>query len=190
VLKKRFIYLIIRILDRTDKLLHQLRYYKLRNTPGVNISAHAKIKKTAQIEVRFGGTIEIDEKTEILDGVMLFTYGGNIKIGKSCSINAQTILYGHGGLTIGNDVLIAGQCMIIPSNHNFSDKTKTILSQGNTSKGITIHDDVWIAHGCSILDGITIGKGAIIAAGSVVNKDVPPYTVYGGVPAKFIKNRA
>jgi acetyltransferase-like isoleucine patch superfamily enzyme len=188
-LKKQLIYLIIKLLEKADKFIYQLRYYKLKNTEGVNISKHAKVKKTANIEIRFGGTIEIDERTEILDGVMIFTYGGNIKIGKSCSINAQTILYGHGGLTIGNDVLIAGQCMIIPSNHNFSDSTKTIMAQGNTSKGIVIHDDVWIAHGCSILDGITIGKGAIIAAGSVVNKDVPPYTVYGGVPAKFLKNR-
>ncbi len=161
----------------------------MRQIPGLILPDNVTIKNSALVEIRFGGTIEIGENSEILDGVMVLTYGGNIKIGKRCSINAQTILYGHGGLTIGNDVLIAGHCMVIPSNHNFADKNKTIISQGNTSKGITIEDDVWIAHGCSILDGVKIEKGAIIAAGSVVNKDVPANCIYGGVPAKLIKNR-
>jgi acetyltransferase-like isoleucine patch superfamily enzyme len=162
---------------------------ELINNKNIKISNNVKILKTAIIENRFGGSIEILENSEILDGVMILTYGGNIKIGKRCSINANTILYGHGGLTIGNDVLIAGHCMIIPSNHNFQLTSQPINSQGNTSKGIIIEDDVWIAHGCSILDGITIGKGSIIAAGSVVNKNIPPYTIYGGVPAKYLKNR-
>jgi acetyltransferase-like isoleucine patch superfamily enzyme len=99
-------------------------------------------------------------------------------------------LYGHGkGLVIGNNVLIAGHCLIIPANHIFTRKDIPINKQGTESKGIIIEDDVWIAAGCQILDGVTIGKGAIIAAGSVVNKSVDAYSIVGGVPAVFIKSR-
>lgn len=155
-----------------------------------NISIHneSRINSNSTIEIRFGGRILISAKTEVLDGVLILTYGGVIEIGENCSINPYTIIYGHGNTKIGNNVLIAGHCMIIPNNHIFKSKDP-IWTQGNTSKGIVINDDVWLAHGCSVLDGVTIGKGAVIAAGSVVTKDVPPYTVYGGIPAKFIKNR-
>src|SRR5690606_34098570 len=98
--------------------------------------------------------------------------------------------YGHGGVIIGDDVLMAAGCMIIPANHRYSDTTKTINSQGLSSHGITIESDVWIGHGCSILDGTTIGRGSVIAAGSVVNKNIPPMSVAGGVPAKILKGRS
>jgi acetyltransferase-like isoleucine patch superfamily enzyme len=117
-------------------------------------------------------------------------YGGCITIGDNCSINPYTVLYGHGkGLVIGSNVLIAGHCLIIPANHVFARTDITINKQGTASKGIIIEDDVWIGAGCQVLDGVTIGKGAIIAAGSVVNKSVDAYTIVGGVPAGFIKNR-
>jgi acetyltransferase-like isoleucine patch superfamily enzyme len=64
-----------------------------------------------------------------------------------------------------------------------------IRQQGSTSRGIQIEDDVWIGHGCSILDGVVIGRGAIVAAGSVVTKNVPSFAVVGGVPARVLKQR-
>lgn len=156
-----------------------------------DIHIHREVfkEKTAKIKIKGGGTIEIDRDTEILDGVLIYTYGGNIKIGKNCSINPYTIIYGHGGVTICNDVLIAGHCMIIPGNHNYSNLEHPICKQGNTNRGILIEDDVWVGHGCSILDGVKIGRGSVIAAGSVVNKSVASFSVVGGVPAKVIKSR-
>ncbi|HET6224881.1 MAG TPA: acyltransferase [Bacteroidia bacterium] len=155
----------------------------------VQVDSSVTVASTAVVEIRYGGEISIDAYTELLDGVLVLSYGGKIKIGKKCSINAYTIVYGHGGVTIGDAVLIAGHCMIIPNNHNYKDKHVAIRDQGSTSKGIVIENDVWIGHGCSILDGVTIGKGAVIAAGSVVNRSVEPYTIYAGVPAKKIKDR-
>jgi acetyltransferase-like isoleucine patch superfamily enzyme len=162
-----------------------------KSSPGarVFISAGVKIAQSARAEIKFGGEIYIGENTELLDGVLVYTYGGKIKIGKNCSINPYTIIYGHGGTEIGDNVLIAGHCMIIPNNHNFKNKNKLIMEQGNTSKGIYIGNDVWIAHGCSILDGVNIGEGAVIGAGSIVNKDVPAYAIVAGVPARIIKYR-
>lgn len=188
-IKIKIIKIIFNYFNLIENFKAKINNLVLRNKNNIKISNKVKILKSAIIENRFGGSIEILDDTEILDGVIILTYGGNIKIGQRCSINAKSILYGHGGLNIGNDVLIAGHCMLIPSNHNFHSINKTINSQGNTSKGIVIEDDVWIAHGCSILDGVTIGKGSIIAAGSVVNKNVPPYSIYGGIPAKLLKKR-
>ncbi|MES1222556.1 MAG: acyltransferase, partial [Bacteroidota bacterium] len=148
------------------------------------------IHSSAKLDTSRGGTITIGNDNEILNGCLLMSYGGNIVIGDHCSINPYTIIYGHGkGVVIGNNVLIAGHCMIIPSNHNFTDKKIPIREQGETSLGIVIEDDVWIANGCSILDGVTIGKGSVIAAGSVITKTVQPYSIVGGVPAKLIKMR-
>ncbi len=160
-----------------------------KNKTKIFIDKTVKVYPNVIMNTNYGGSIIIKEKSEILYGVIFMTYGGNITIGKNCSINPYTILYGHGNLIIGDNVLIAGHCIIIPSNHNFSDLKIPINLQGETKKGIIINDNVWIAAGCRILDGVTIGEGAIIAAGSVVNKNVLPYTIVAGVPAKLIKNR-
>lgn len=168
---------------------HEYRRHAIGIQKDIHIGKNVFISDDAKIETRYGGGIRIGNNCHIFDGVLLFSYGGNITIGDWCNINPYTVIYGHGNTTIGNNVLIAGHCMIIPNNHMYSNPHVNIMEQGNTSKGIFIEDDVWIAHGCSILDGVTIGKGSVIAAGSVVNTSVPPYSVYGGIPAKFIKKR-
>jgi acetyltransferase-like isoleucine patch superfamily enzyme len=121
---------------------------------------------------------------------ILESHKGYIRIGDNCFVGPHCMLYGQGGLEIGNYVMIAGGTMIIPSNHNYSSLEMPIREQGETSKGIIIGDDVWIGARCVILDGVTIGSGAVIAAGAVVNKDVPKNAVFGGVPAKKIGDRA
>lgn len=175
--------MVLGFLNRIKKSLFK------NKTSNLEIHSTANINKDVILQTNYGGKITIAEKTEILNGVLIMTYGGNITIGKNCSINPYTVLYGHGNLTIGNNVLIAAHCVIIPANHNFNDNTKPINSQGLTTLGITIDDNVWIGAGCSILDGVTIGHGAIVAAGAVVNKNVAAFTTVGGVPAKLIIDR-
>jgi acetyltransferase-like isoleucine patch superfamily enzyme len=156
----------------------------------IKLGNNTAIDKRAFLNNQKGTLLKIGDNTEILRGCLILTYGGSISIGKYCSINYNTIIYGHGkGTTIGDYVFIAANCVVIPSNHNFNDVTKPIYFQGENSKGITIGNDVWIGTGCSILDGVNIADGAIIAAGSVVNKNVGAYEIVGGVPAKFIKLR-
>ncbi|MBZ5857987.1 acyltransferase [Flavihumibacter profundi] len=179
------------------KIIHKLkvfflelfRYSSHSGSGDLRMHNTVYVALSAKLEVRGGGAIIIGEGTEIMDGVLILTYGGIIQIGKNCSINAYAVLYGHGGLNIGDNVLIAGGTMIIPNQHNYKNKNKLIIEQGCTSSGIIIEDDVWIGHGCSILDGITISKGTVVAAGSVVNKSTEPYSVIGGVPSRLIKYR-
>ncbi|MDD7558568.1 MAG: acyltransferase [Porphyromonas somerae] len=116
-----------------------------------------------------------------------FGTGKGIKIGDDSMIGLKA--YIRGPLIMGKDILMGPDCVILTSNHNFSKRDKPIRLQGSTTKSVTIGDGVWIGQRVMIMPGVTIGAGAIISAGAVVTKDVDPYTIVGGVPARFIKNR-
>jgi acetyltransferase-like isoleucine patch superfamily enzyme len=133
--------------------------------------------------------IRIGARCDIHPSAMLLAYGGHIEIGDDCSVNPFCVLYGHGGLKIGNGVRIAAGTAMIPANHNFDEIDRPIFQQGVSAKGIIIEDDVWIAANATILDGVRIGRGCVIAAGAVVTKDVEPFSVMGGVPARLIQMR-
>ena len=86
-------------------------------------------------------------------------------------------------------VMMAPYVALIAANHNVSRTDVPMNQQGAYEKQITIEDDVWIGYGAKILAGVTVGKGAVIGAGAVVTKNVAPYAVVGGIPAKEIKMR-
>lgn len=175
------------IIRFVDYILRKLSRWRLDINPNIVMADGVQIHPSAKIETRFGGKITIGKGSKIHDGVLIFSYGGDIVIGENCDINCYTIIYGHGGVTIGNNVLMAGHCMIIPANHVFTDPTKLIDEQGLIKSGISIDQNVWIGHSASVLDGVCIGKGVVVAAGSVVNKSVEEYSMVGGVPAKKIR---
>lgn len=116
----------------------------------------------------------------------------NIIIGEYCGFNHNTILNGgkkDAKLIIGNYVRVGPNVCMYASNHNTENTGIPIVNQGYKEKDIVIEDDVWIGANSVILSGVHIGKGAVIGAGSVVTKNLPPYTICGGVPAKAIKQR-
>jgi acetyltransferase-like isoleucine patch superfamily enzyme len=134
-------------------------------------------------------TITLGHRVVVEVGVVMQTWGGSIVIGDRGYIGPYSVLYGHGGLTIGDDALIAGHVVIIPANHRFDRRDVPIRQQGVTSQGIHVGHDVWIGAHATILDGVTIGDGAIVAAGAIVARDVEPGSIVGGVPARLIKRR-
>lgn len=154
----------------------------------VNIHPTVSISWTTSIDPA-RGAISIGKNTGLDVGVILRAYGGSITIGENCTINPYTILYGGGGLFIGNGVRIAAHCVIVAANHIFEDPDCYIYTQGETKVGINIEDDVWIGAGVRILDGVTVAKGSVVAAGAVVTKSTEPYSIVGGVPAKKIGTR-
>ncbi|MCX6050768.1 MAG: acyltransferase [Chloroflexi bacterium] len=137
--------------------------------------------------------IEIGDNSFVMHGSVLHVYNFRdlphafIRIGANSLIGELNVLRGQGGITIGNRVYTAPLVQMLAVNHVYSDPTRPIIDQGITAEGITIEDDVWIGAGAVITDGVRIGQGAVVAAGAVVTKDVPPYTVVGGVPARVIK---
>lgn len=110
----------------------------------------------------------------------------SLKVGNDCWLGVNNFICGK--VIIGNDVHLGPNVSIPGSNHNII--TNLPLSKsGATMKGTIIHDYVWVGSNVTILDGVTIGKGAVIAANTVVTKDVPEYAIVAGVPAKVIKYR-
>jgi acetyltransferase-like isoleucine patch superfamily enzyme len=112
----------------------------------------------------------------------------NLSIGDRVKLDAIDI-NAKGGVEIGNDCLIAGGTKIWSINHCFRDPTIRISEQGYDEGRVTISEDVWIGSNAIILPGITIGRGAVVAAGAVVTKDIAPFMVVAGVPAKPIGRR-
>lgn len=113
----------------------------------------------------------------------------NVYIGERTFIGPYVLICGPGNITIGNDCLIAGHVGIFANNHKFSNPEMLILKQGVSSIGITIHDNCWLGHNVTVLDGVTIGEGCVIGAGAVVTKNIPPGSVAVGVPARVVSQR-
>jgi acetyltransferase-like isoleucine patch superfamily enzyme len=110
------------------------------------------------------------------------TIGARSLIGEGC------ILRGQGGISIGNDVYLAPLVQILAVNHVYQDTTRPISQQGITTRGIAIDDGAWIGGGAIILDGVHIGRNAVVGAGAVVTKDVPAFTVVAGNPARLVRD--
>lgn len=136
-----------------------------------------------------GGTIELGDRVTLDDGVHLQALGGQITLGKRTYLGPYVCMAGPGNITIGNNCLIASHSSLYANNHVFSDPDTIIDEQGVTTEGIVIEDDCWLGTGVRVLDGVTIGRGSVIGAGAVVTKDIPPYAIAVGVPARVVAKR-
>lgn len=120
-------------------------------------------------------------------------YGGEmgegLKVGNNSNIGPYNYIGCSGYIEIGNNVMISPRVSIYAENHLFAEDEVVMKEQGVERSTVIIEDDCWIAANSIILSGVRIGKGSIVAAGSVVNKDVPPYSVVAGVPAKIVRTR-
>jgi acetyltransferase-like isoleucine patch superfamily enzyme len=110
-----------------------------------------------------------------------------LRAGRNVSFGPGTVVYGE--VTIGNDVMIAPYVVIAGGSHGTARNGEPMARQPDVCKGITIADDVWIGANAVITDGVTIGAGAIVGAGSVVTKDVEPYAIVAGNPARLLRYR-
>lgn len=153
----------------------------------ISVGPNSEVSLGARLSCEHGGEIKIGSGCHIHSGARILTYGGNITIGNNVSVNPFTILYGHGGLVIGDKVAIAAHCVIIPSNHRTS--LGPIKGSPLTKEGITIGSNVWLGAGVRVLDGVKIADGCILGAGAVVTRSTEENGIYTGVPAKLLKFR-
>lgn len=126
---------------------------------------------------------EIDESTAIFTPLYI-NYGKHTKIGKNVFINFDCVFLDLGGITIEDNVLIAPKVSLLSEGHPLPPKERHSL----VPKPIHIKKNAWIGANATILQGVTIGENSVVAAGSVVSKNVPDNVIVGGSPAKIIKN--
>ena len=144
------------------------------------------------VSITCPGCISIGRKGYLARDCKLYaTPESPIRIGANFSANANVMINarGSGHITIGNNVLIGPNVVLRSNDHVFGRADVLINDQGMTEGTITIGNDVWIAANAVVLQNVSIGDGAVVAAGAVVTKNVPPYTVVGGVPARTIGTR-
>jgi acetyltransferase-like isoleucine patch superfamily enzyme len=139
--------------------------------------------------ISFGNNVGIGAYSRVVVSTTLNHLGESIRIGNNVGIGEFAYLGGAGGLEIGDDCIIGQYLSCHPENHVADKLDEPIRLQGVTRKGIRIGNNCWIGSKVTILDGVTIGDGCILAAGTVVTKSFPANSIIGGVPAKIIKSR-
>lgn len=164
----------------------------LRHPFKMHIGNHAAIDNDCMLCARGSdpGKFRIGDDTTISRGSFIQSKAGGIDIGAHSSIGVKCYIGAVNDIKIGDHALIAGQCYIGGGRYPLTNNGIPMKEQGSYTDGpIVIGNDVWIGAGVKILDNITIGEGAVVGAGAVVTKDVEPYAIVAGIPAKKISSR-
>lgn len=156
----------------------------------------SRAKGVVPVTTQFDGSVhtagkvrlDLGDQCRLGRGVFFETRGGAIRLGSRVRVNAGCVLVSYASVTIGSDCLIGEYVSIRDADHG-TEPGVPMRAQAHASAPIVIGDDVWIARGAVILKGVTIGSGAVVAANSVVNRDVAPNSIVGGVPARLLRTR-
>lgn len=155
-----------------------------------------KIEDYAEVHCLSSGGVQLGDRVTIGRGASIRPssyYGGELgsglSVGAGSSIGAYSWIGASGQVDIGSNVLLGPRVVVIPENHRFSSVTETIRSQGVERAAVTIEDDCWLGANAVVLSGVRIGRGSIVASGAVVTRDVEPFSIVGGVPARLIRTR-
>jgi len=164
----------------------RLWYFKLR---GADVGPHCQADIGVRLRpgVRSGirGSIQLGANCELDRGVLLDAWGGSIVLGSRVWIGPYCVVYGHGGVEIGEASLLAMHCRIVSSNHAVPPIGTDIRSQPDELRPTRIGRDVWLGAGVTVLGGVTVGDGCVVGAGAVVTRDLPPGAIAYGVPAEI-----
>lgn len=161
---------------------------KLRTTGGlIRIEEYCLIDCLSHEGISLGRNFKLGAYSRMIVSGSIADLGKGIKIGDNVGIGEFAYIGGAGGVVIGSDCIIGQYLSVHPENHTFSDPDRLIRNQGVTRQGIEIGPGCWIGAKVTILDGAKIGRGSVIAAGSVVTSNFPDRSVIGGVPAKLLK---
>lgn len=155
------------------------------------IDPSARVSQLADIEDSVRGTLITVGANSVVDSfVKIKPAGGtgNVSIGRNSVVNSGCVFYSGNGVSIGDSVAIAANCVFAPVNHEFGKREMLIRDQGFRpgKGGIIVEDDVWIGAGCVLLDGTVLRKGCVIGAMSLVRGEVAAYSIQAGNPLKLI----
>lgn len=180
------------LLNRIGKSVNIQHFVELIGTPCIEIGDRVSLLKGVQINAlgHPNNKVHIKDRVRLERGVDIRSLNDtHIIIHENAYVGPYVTICGTGDIKIGKNCLIAPHCGIFANNHIFADPTRAIEQQGITRHGIIIEDDCWLGHNVTVLDGVVIGRGSIIGAGSVVNRNIPPFSIAVGTPARIIRNR-
>jgi acetyltransferase-like isoleucine patch superfamily enzyme len=135
------------------------------------------------------GRVTIGPRAMISSGVVIESWGGHVDLGANVFLGPYAVIYGHGGVTVGDNSLIAMHAVIVSSNHALPPLDRPIQFEPDVLRPTRIGRDVWIGAHATILGGVTIGDGCVVGAGAVVSRDLPPGSIAVGVPARVVGSR-
>ncbi len=177
---------------RREQLLFRIGRWLVCRHPQVSLAPSVLIHPSAMVHPR-QARLTIGESSTVASGAVV---QGAVRIGSHSTVQSYAVIVGYGEgeapagqVTIGDDVRIAPQVMIIAANHVFDDPDQPIRSQGLAPAPIVIESDVWLGGRVVVTAGVTVGRGSVIGAGAVVTRDIPPFSIAVGVPAKVIGQR-
>ena len=147
---------------------------------GQNVSLGPVAKAGKIVSIKVGAGCEIGK------GVEINPWFGWVLIGRNVFVGPYVVIYGHGGVEIGDNSLISMHCCIVSSNHTVPSRDQLIRDHPDIPLPTKIGCDVWLGAGVRVMGGVNIGDGCVVGAGAVVVRDLPPYSISVGVPAKII----
>ena len=181
-----------RVGGRIRRLCSWLRVLQARAS-GVNIAPGCTVAQGCDLQLggepARRGWLHLGAGCMLEAQVVLRPYGGCIRLGHDVFLGPHTVIYGHGGVEIGDSCLVAMHCRILSSNHAVPPPGTPIRSQPDMLLPTKLGRDVWLGAGVTVLGGVTIGDGCVVGAGAVVTKDLPPNSVAVGVPARVVGQR-
>jgi len=168
----------------------QLRHPRLiRIGRSVIIEDHVLIDALSKQGVQLGDNVTVARYATIQCTGVISQLGIGLCVGANSAIGAGSFLGAQGGIKIGADVIMGPRVNIHSEDHRYDDVETPIRLQGVKRRGVIVEDDCWIGAGAIILNGVHIGRGCVVAAGSVVKKSIPAYSVAAGAPAQVVKRR-
>lgn len=180
----RFFYSLQVILNRASTIIRSAIFSFFFKKCGKNCKFESRISIVAPHNIVIG------ENALFMSSTYIYANNGQLCIGDNFALNSNSQIGAAGGIIeIGDNVMIGPSCILRAADHGHSRVDIPMREQGHIGGKIIIEDDVWIGANCTILKDVRIGKGAIVAAGCVVTKDVEPYTIVGGVPNRLLKKR-
>ena len=156
----------------------------------VSIQDYVVINALSKEGVQLGDNVSIGMRSMIKTSGSLTVVGKGFFMGHDSAMGNDCFVGAAGGVSIGNYVAIGQNVRFNSENHEFHERNRRICEQGVTNKGITVGNDVWIGAGAVILDGTHIGNGCVIGANTLVNKDIPDYSIAVGNPVKIVGHRS
>lgn len=162
---------------------------RMRVGRNVLIGDYSFISAFGRDGITLGDAVSLREQAWVQVTSRLDEPGAGLTIGDGTYIGPRVVLGAGGGIRIGARVMFGANVQLLAENHVI-DEADAIRDAGVTRRGIVIEDDVWLGNGVIVLDGVTVGRGAVVGAGAVVTRDVEPYAVAAGNPARVIRSRA